>query len=83
MGTNTTYTYDSLGRNLSKKVYDESGNPGITTSSTYDSNGNVLTQTDGTSKVTVFTYDLLNVKEISLEIHIQIIAVPTLSKSTL
>jgi len=53
-------TYDNLSRNLSKTVNDEAGTQSITTSVTYDSNGNVLTQKDGNGNVTTLTYDLLD-----------------------
>ncbi|TAH64860.1 MAG: RHS repeat protein, partial [Anaerolineaceae bacterium] len=58
LGTITTFTYDSLGRNLSKSI--TNGTDTVTTSQTYDLNGNILTRTDGNGNVTNSTYDGLN-----------------------
>ncbi len=54
-GEARTFTYDSLKR-LTSATNPESG----AISYTYDSNGNVITNTDARGEVTTFTYDELN-----------------------
>ncbi len=60
MGAINTYTYDSLGRNLSQSIMNVSGDSKIITSTSYDLNGNVLSKTDGNNNTTNYTYDALN-----------------------
>jgi RHS repeat-associated protein len=58
--TRTSYTYDSLGRNLSKTYQDTLSNPAtysIKTSSTHNETGNKLTETDALGNVTRYAYD--------------------------
>jgi RHS repeat-associated protein len=47
-GMRTIYTYDGLGRTLSKTVYSTSYPAGLTTSYAYDQMGQVITETDPT-----------------------------------
>lgn len=60
IGVVTTYYYDQFNRVLSQKVTNKEGTQSITTSKTYDANGNVTSETDGRQKTTYYTYDKLN-----------------------
>ena len=63
VGNSTSYTYDSLGRELTEVMPGDSSIPVLTRTTTYDELGNVLTETDswtGVTRTTTHVYDKAN-----------------------